>query len=112
MSTVAILGAGPLGGALAAALAWKSVCSRVLLLDDAINVAAGKALDILQSCPLWGSDTRLSATSEAAHVAEADVIVVADRAADSVEWQGETGLAMMARTLAAGSAAPVVFAGV
>jgi malate/lactate dehydrogenase len=55
MYKVAIFGAGDLGGALARALATAGVVGRVTLIDDAHQVAAGKALDIRQSgtCSCW-----------------------------------------------------------
>ena len=52
MHTVAILGAGDLGGALARTLASSDAVSRIVLVDDARTVAAGKALDIRQAGPI------------------------------------------------------------
>ena len=46
MHTVAILGAGDLGGALARTLATRDAVSHIVLIDEAGAVAAGKALDI------------------------------------------------------------------
>ena len=54
MSTVAIIGAGPLGGALASALAGRARVGEVRLIDPEGRVAEGKALDILQSSPVDG----------------------------------------------------------
>ena len=52
MHTVAIIGAGELGGALARTLATRDAVSRIVLVDEAGNVAAGKALDIRQTGPV------------------------------------------------------------
>ena len=62
MSTVAILGAGELGGAIAHALAARGSVSRVLLIDPHGQVAAGKALDIQQAGAITGFHTRLEGT--------------------------------------------------
>jgi hypothetical protein len=111
MSTVVILGAGPLGGALACTLSWTSVCSEVILVDEAVSTAAGKALDIRQSCPIIGSDTRLTASANPADTARADVIVIADHAGDGHEIMGEAGLTLLGRAIEANPAAPVLLAG-
>jgi malate/lactate dehydrogenase len=111
MSTVAILGAGPLGGTLASTLALGSICSKVLIVDDAGPVAAGKALDVRQSCPIGGSDTQLTASRNPADAKNADVIVVADRAGDGNEWQGEAALSLLRRVFDNNPTAPVVLAG-
>ncbi len=111
MSTVAILGAGPLGGTLASTLALGTICSNILIVDEAGSVAAGKALDVRQSCPIGGSDTRLTASENPADVRSADVIVVADRAGDGNEWQGEAALSLLRRVFDSNSTAPVVLAG-
>ena len=52
VSTIAIIGAGELGGALAYRLARDDWAARILLVDDQGSVAAGKALDIMQAAPL------------------------------------------------------------
>ncbi len=69
MPFVAILGAGPLGGALAHALASRGRFDEVRLIDAEKALAAGKALDILQAGPVDASSTRVSGSSsiEAAH---------------------------------------------
>ena len=54
MSTVCIIGAGELGGAVAHALARGERVRRVIIIDDAAGVAAGKALDIQQAGAIDG----------------------------------------------------------
>jgi malate dehydrogenase len=112
MSTVAIVGAGELGGACAQALAARDRVRRVLLVDVAGNGAAGKALDIQQSGAVDGFHTRIAATDDLSAVTGAAAIVVTDRfGAHAGEWHGEEGLAMIARLLGFASGAPIVFAG-
>ena len=78
MHTVAILGAGDLGAETARALACQDLVTRILLVDAAAAVAAGKALDIQQSGPVEGFDTRLDGTADLTRLMGADVVVLAD----------------------------------
>lgn len=112
MSTVCILGAGELGGAVADALARGERVARVILIDGAGTVAAGKALDMQQTGAVAGFHTRLEGSADFTRVAGCSVCVVADRAGPaSAEWQGEEGFAMLTRLLPYLDAAPIVFAG-
>jgi len=109
MREVAILGAGDLGGALARTLASRGRVSRVVLVDEARQVAAGKALDIRQSGPIESSDTFVEATDDVARVASADLVVIADQFGKG-EWSGDAALQLVGR-IATLSAAPLIFAG-
>lgn len=112
MSTVAILGAGELGGATAHALAERGCVSRVLLVDSHGQVAAGKALDIQQAGAISGFPTRLDGATDPTRVAGCAVCVVADRAGlPPSEWRRDEGLETVARFISDAATAPVVFAG-
>lgn len=112
MSTVAIIGAGDLGGASAHALAHRDRVARVLLVDPAGTVAAGKALDIQQMGAVEGFRTRLEGTDDQSRAIGADVFVIADRfGRTSAEWQGDEGATMIARLAPCLGDAPVIFAG-
>src|SRR5688572_12476130 len=112
MTTVAIIGAGDLGGAVAEALAVRDRIARVVIIDAAAAVAAGKALDIQQSGAIHGFHARLTATDDLSRAAGAAVCVVADRAGPPpMEWHGEEGLAVVTRALPYIGTAPIVFAG-
>jgi malate dehydrogenase len=112
MSTLAIIGAGDLGGAIAQALAAGDRVGRVVLVDAAAQVAAGKALDIQQSGAIDRFHCRLSATGDFTDVTGVAACIVADRVGPPpAEWQGEEGLAMLGRLLPYASGAPVIFAG-
>jgi malate dehydrogenase len=78
MKTVAILGAGELGAGLARRLAETRRFAVVHLVDADEGRARGKALDLLQSGPLEGYDTRLVGARSAKGLGELDVVVVAD----------------------------------
>lgn len=95
MSLVAIIGAGEIGGAVARALASRSRVEVIRLIDDRPSVAAGKALDLLQSGPIFGSDARIEGTAELAAVSGASTIVLADGADRPLD--GESGLAVLRR---------------
>jgi len=110
MFDAAILGAGPIGAAIAQRLAERGRLNRILIVDAAADVASGVALDMQQSAPVLGFDTRLSATSDNLSAAGAAVIVLADRAADG-EWSLDEGLAVVERLVRAGAAGPFVMAG-
>jgi len=110
MSVIAIIGAGPLGAALAHKLAGRSRVAEVRLIDPEEAVARGKALDILQSGPVENADVKVSATGSLHAAIGADVIVFADDVAGA-EHAGEAGLSLVRQLHAAGSSAPVLFAG-
>ena len=99
MEFVAIIGAGELGAAVAARLAARDRVRELRLIDPAGagSIAAGKALDIQQSGPIEGFRARVSADADVRASAGARVLVIADSAATSSEWQGEDGLALVGR---------------
>jgi malate dehydrogenase len=109
MSLIAIVGAGPIGGALAHKLAGRNRVREVRLVDPEGRVAQGKALDILQSSPIEAFATRVTAAESVQSAAGADVIVLADAAANGAEHGGEPGLALVKQLAAYG--APIVCAG-
>ena len=75
--TIAVIGAGELGATLARRLAALEACGRVLLLDSDVGRAKGKALDILQSGPIEGFDTRVEG-APLDGLSAADAVVLAD----------------------------------
>lgn len=112
MTTICILGAGELGGAIAHALARGARVARVLLVDAAGNVAAGKALDIQQSGAIEGFPVRLDGTDDVTRVAGSAAMVIADRTGrPSREWEGEEGLGLLNRVVSFAATTPIVFAG-
>ncbi len=122
MATIVILGAGEIGGALARQIAALDLVSRIVIVDDQANVAAGKALDVAQSGPVDGYHTALFGTNDVAAVVGAKAIVIADRAGSSPqalepssphehEWQAEGGLALVKRVAGLNQLAPIICAG-
>jgi malate dehydrogenase len=113
MTTVAVIGAGDLGGAVAHALASAEVVDRVLLVDASAGIAAGKALDIQQSGAIARFHTRLEGSHDLSRVTGSAACVIADRAGHNpTEWQGDEGLSLLTELLAYVSDSPFIFAGV
>jgi malate dehydrogenase len=110
MRTVAIVGAGDLG----ASICWRLACAdsvgRILLIDRAAELAAGKALDIQQSGPVERFDTHVAGTSDADAGLDAAAIVIADEA-DGGEWSGDLALQTVARWAQARRPPVIVCAG-
>jgi malate dehydrogenase len=112
MRTVAIIGAGDLGGAIAQALAARDRAGRLLIVDAAGSAAAGKALDIRQMGAIEGFQTPLDGTDDPSRITGCAVCIVADRfGAGSSEWQGDEGATMLARLAPYLGDAPLVLAG-
>jgi malate dehydrogenase len=111
MPFIAIVGAGALGGALAQRLASRARTPEVRLIDERAEIAQGKALDIQQSGPIDGFNTRVTGAGRLEAAAGADAIVIADAAAGDVEHSGEAGLALIRRLAAVEVTAPFIFAG-
>jgi malate dehydrogenase len=111
MSFIAIIGAGPTGGAIAHKVAARDRVGEVRLIDDDERIAAGKALDIVQSAPVEGFSTRVIATSGIASAAGAAAIVLADQAGGQGEHAGEAGLALLRTLSKLEGRAPIVLAG-
>lgn len=111
MRFVAIIGAGPLGGALAHALAVRDRVREVRLIDPEERIAAGKALDIRQSSPVEHFSTRVIGSGALAAAAGSAAIVIADQAGDQTEHSGENGLALLRRLAAIEERTPIICAG-
>lgn len=93
MSIIAIVGAGTLGGALAHMAASLDLYREVRLIDDARDVAAGKALDIQQAGPIERFGTAVAADSSPSAAIGADLVVLTGpAAAPDSEWNEESGL--------------------
>ena len=72
---IALIGAGNIGGTLAHLIGLKQL-GDVVLFDVFGGVAAGKALDIMQSGPVDGFDALMTGGSDYAAIKHADVVIV------------------------------------
>jgi 2-polyprenyl-6-methoxyphenol hydroxylase-like FAD-dependent oxidoreductase len=111
VTTVAILGAGDVGGAAAHALAMRDTVERILLVDPAGSVAEGKALDIQQSGAITGFHTRLRGTNDLSRAAGCGVYVVADPAGPGSPPDDGNTVAWLSSLERLAGRAPIVFAG-
>ena len=72
---IALIGAGNIGGTLAHMIGLKEL-GDVTLFDVFGGVAAGKALDIMQSGPVDGFDSTMTGGSDYSAIAGSDVVIV------------------------------------
>ncbi len=72
---IALIGAGNIGGTLAHLIGLKEL-GDVAMFDVFGGVAAGKALDIMQSAPVDGFDSHMSGGSRLCRIAGSDVVIV------------------------------------
>ena len=68
-------GAGNVGATVARGIAEKQLAD-VVVIDIADQKAAGVALDILEACPIYGSDSRVMGTGDYAESANSDIVVI------------------------------------
>jgi malate dehydrogenase len=68
-------GAGNVGATVARCIADKELAD-VVIVDIADQKAAGIALDILEACPITGSDSRVIGGADYAQTANSDVVVI------------------------------------
>lgn len=72
---VTVVGAGNVGGTTAQRLAERNYCD-VVLVDIVEGLPQGKALDILESGPIYGYDSQVTGTNDYADTANSDVVVI------------------------------------
>jgi malate dehydrogenase len=61
---ITVIGAGNVGATAAQMLANKELANDIVLLDINEGVAKGKALDMYETMPILGSDSRIHGTSD------------------------------------------------
>ena len=110
MLDVAILGAGELGGSLACVLARRDLARTIRIIDPKGQVAAGKALDIMQMSPIDGFSTTVKGATEITSAAGCGILIVADRASGG-EWAGDDGALLLTQISRLGSRSVVLCAG-
>lgn len=72
---IALIGAGNIGGTLAHLSLIKQL-GDVVLFDIAPGMPQGKALDLLQSCPIEGVDFKVRGTNDYKDLEHSDVVIV------------------------------------
>ncbi len=76
MNRIAIVGAGRVGEATAQLLAVREHAREVVLIDVREGAASGTALDIQETAPIQGFDTKVSGSSDPTAMAGSDVVVI------------------------------------
>jgi malate dehydrogenase len=72
---VTVVGAGHVGSSLAQMIV-QTASADVVLYDIAEGVPQGKALDLAEACPLWGSSCSIAGTNEYSDTADSDIVVI------------------------------------
>ncbi len=72
---IALIGGGHIGGTMAYLCALKEL-GDVVLIDIVEGMAKGKALDIYESTPIYGSDVKLVGSSDYKEIEGADVVII------------------------------------
>jgi malate dehydrogenase len=72
---ISVIGAGNVGATTAELIARDGFAD-VALFDIHKGIAKGKALDIAEACPLWGSPTSVTGTSSFEDTAGSDIIII------------------------------------
>jgi malate dehydrogenase len=76
MAKITIVGAGNVGSQAAFYSAIKEIVEEIVLIDIVEGVPQGKALDILESMPLAGSNTKITGSNDYAASKDSDVVVI------------------------------------
>ena len=72
---VTVIGSGNVGATAARSIADKELAD-VVILDILDGIPQGKGLDILEACPVEGSDARVIGTNDYADTAGSDIVVI------------------------------------
>lgn len=73
---VTVIGAGNVGAISAQMLANKELANDIVLLDINEGMAKGKALDMYETMPILGSDSRIHGTSDYADTKDSDIVII------------------------------------
>ncbi|MCL4685345.1 malate dehydrogenase [Myxococcota bacterium] len=72
---IALIGAGNIGGVLAEQIAYREL-GDVVLFDVVEGMPQGKALDIAEGAPLWGTDVKVTGVNGYDGIAGADLVII------------------------------------
>ena len=75
MKKITVVGAGNVGTTTVQLIAEKGLAD-VVLIDIIEGVPQGKALDIMEACPLWGSSSKVTGTNSYDDTTSSDIVVI------------------------------------
>jgi len=73
---ITVIGAGNVGATTACKLVEKDLANELVLLDIVEGIPQGKALDLWESAPIEGFDTRCAGTNSYEEISDSDIVVV------------------------------------
>jgi len=73
---VTVIGAGNVGATAAQMLANKELANDIVMVDINEGIAKGKALDMYETMPILGSDSRVFGTSDYADTKDSDIVII------------------------------------
>jgi len=76
MKKISIIGSGRVGESTAHNLAKAELCHEIALIDVKEGVPQGTALDIQESAPVFGFDTRLTGYNDIGALAHSDLVII------------------------------------
>jgi malate dehydrogenase len=76
MKKITVIGAGNVGATTAQRIADKELAENVVLVDVVDGVPQGKSLDMFESAPVHGTDTRLTGSNDYAATAGSEIVVI------------------------------------
>ena len=86
---ITIIGAGNVGASTAQLIAKEGLAD-VVLYDIAEGMPQGKALDIAEACPLWGSSVSVKGTNKYSDTKDSDIVVITAGSRENRICQGMT----------------------
>ena len=76
MRKITMVGAGNVGATAVQQISQKELCEELVMIDVVEGLAQGKALDMWESAPLLGSDTRVQGSNEMSDMIDSDLVLI------------------------------------
>ncbi|MBI5118405.1 malate dehydrogenase [Candidatus Poribacteria bacterium] len=76
MAKITMVGAGNVGATAVQHIAQRELCEELVLIDVIEGLPQGKALDMWESAPLFGSDTHVRGSNRMADMEDSDLVLI------------------------------------
>ena len=76
MRKITMVGAGNVGATAVQQISQKEMCEELVMIDVVEGLAQGKGLDMWESAPLLGSDTRVKGSNTLADMSDSDLVLI------------------------------------